>query len=98
MRGRSPLASLSIILKKNIVAILYNILDIGGRSHLWLVCYRNFVAISPHCYILSISLRLIIPKILRAKSSLSSLSPLRYSNIIALFYKKLDIGSQLILV
>ena len=32
-------------------------------------------------------------KILKAKSSLFSLLPLSYGNIIALFYKKLDIGS-----
>ena len=44
------------------------------------------------------SLRLIISKILKAKSSLSSLSPLYYSNIIALFYKKLDIDSWSVLV
>jgi len=37
-------------------------------------------------------------KILRAKNSLSSLPSLYYGNIIALFYKKLKIGSWLILV
>ena len=47
-------------------------------------------------YTLYTSLRLIISKILKAKSSLPSLSPLRYSSIIALFYRKLYIGSQLV--
>jgi len=41
---------------------------------------------------------LIITKILRAKSSLSSLLPLHYSDIIAVFYEKLDIGSRSVLV
>ena len=44
------------------------------------------------------SLRLIISKILRAKSSFSSLSPLYYSDIVALLYKKLDIGSQSVFI
>ena len=57
----------------------------GSRSH--------FVAILPHCHTLCTSLCLIISKILQAKSPFSSLLPLYYSNIIALFYKKLDIGN-----
>jgi len=36
--------------------------------------------------------------ILQAKSSLSSLSPPHYSDIVALFYEKLNIGSQSVLV
>ena len=65
----------------------------GSRPHLGLIFCRNFVAILPYRYTLYISLRLIIPKILRVKSSLFSLLPLYCVDIIALCYKKLDIGN-----
>ena len=52
------------------------------------------VAILPHCQNLRTSLSLIISKMLRGKSPLSSLSPPPYGDIVALFYEKLDIGSQ----
>jgi len=51
--------------------------------------YRNLT----YYYTLYTSLYLIISKIVRSKSPLSSLPPLRYSDIVALFYEKLDIGS-----
>ena len=49
-------------------------------------------------YTLYTSLCLIISKILLAKSPFSSLSPLYCGNIIALLYKKLDIGSWSVLI
>jgi len=64
LRGRSSLASLAITLKNDVVAILYKILDMGSRSHLWSVFCRNFVAILSHCHTLRTSLRLIVSKIL----------------------------------
>ena len=64
LRGKSSLASLFIALKNNIVAILYKILDMGSRSHLWSVFCRNFVTILPHCHTLHTSLYLIISKML----------------------------------
>ena len=67
----------------------------GSLSHLWSVFCRNFVTILPYYQNLRTSLRLIISKIVRAKSPLFSLLPLRYSDIIALLYKNLDIGSRL---
>ena len=61
------------------------------------LCTRLFLKLCTRLcsklYTLYTSLRLIISKILLAKSPFSSLSPLYYSNIIALLYKKLDIGS-----
>ena len=59
---------------------------------------NSSVAILPYYYILYTSLRLIISKIVRAKSPLSSLSPLYYGDIVALLYKKLGIGSRLVIV
>jgi hypothetical protein len=47
----------------------------------------KFLKSLPHCHTLRTSLGLIIPKILRGKSSLPSLSPPRCSDIVALLYK-----------
>ena len=66
---------------------------VGRWSHFCLVG-RN-LALLPFLYT---SLRLIISKILRAKSPFSSLSPLYYGDIIALFYEKLDISSWLVII
>jgi len=102
LRGGSSLVFLSITLNNNIVAILYKILDMGSRSHfiqnslVWFC--RNFALILPYCHTLHTFLRLIISKILQTKSYLSFLSPLCYSNIVALLYKKLDVGSRSVLV
>ena len=38
LRGRSSLASLSIALNNNIIALLYRILNIGSRSHFIQTC------------------------------------------------------------
>ena len=51
------------------------------------------VKILPYCHTLRTSLGLIIFKILQGESSLFSLSPPRCGNIMALLYKKLDMGS-----
>ena len=59
------------------------------------LCTRLCSKLCSKLHTLYTSLRLIISKILQAKSPFSSLLPLYYSNIIALFYKKLDIGSWL---
>jgi len=67
----------------------------GSRSQNSSVSFYHNLALLHTLYT---SLRLIISKILRVKSSLSSLSPLRYGDIVALFYKKLDIGSRLVLI
>ena len=67
----------------------------GSRSQNLSVSFYRNLALLHTSYA---SLRLIISRILRAKSSLSFLSPLRYGDIVALFYKKLDIGSRLILI
>ena len=60
------------------------------------LCSQLYSKLCSKLHTLYTSLRLIISKILKAKSSLPSLSPLRYSSIVALFYKKLDIASQLV--
>jgi len=49
---------------------------------------QALVKILPHCQTLHTPLGLIISKMLRGKSSLSSLSPLCCVNIVALLYKK----------
>jgi hypothetical protein len=59
-----------------------------------LVVAQSFVAI---CHTLHTFLCLIISKISRGKSSLSSILPPRCGNIVALLYKKLDIHSQSVL-
>ena len=95
LRGRSSLDSLFIALNNDAVAILYSW---SRQSHFLVTHVFSSVAILPYCYTLYTSLRLIISKIVRAESPLSSLSPLYCGDIIALFYKKLDIDSRSVLV
>ena len=52
----------------------------------------------PHCQNLYTSPSLVISEIVQAKSPLSSLSPPRYGDIVALFCEKLDMGNLSVLV
>ena len=96
LRGKSSLASLFIALNNDVVAILYKILDIGSRSHFRRLYFlqNSSVVILPYCFTLYTSLGLTISKILRGKRSLPFLLPPHFGDIIALLYKKLDIGSR----
>ena len=83
----------------SIYYIKYQIQAVGrifvGRIFVGRIFVGRNLALLPFLYT---SLRLIISKILRAKSPFSSLSPLYYSDIVALLYKKLDIGSWSVLI
>ena len=63
-----------------------------------LVVVHSFKILSQSSLTLHTSLGLIISKILRGKSPLSSLLHPCCGDIVALFYKKLDMGSLLVLI